>query len=105
MSVDVGQKIERRELFGGLPVSRSLELPPYAGIEPRVVFIAGVGFYPYDLVQNDPFLRKDEVRMVDQGAEKNRAAMTRHFPGYRSVYRDGRGEVWSAAPPTATVTH
>ena len=25
MSVDVGQKIERRELFGGLPVGRSLE--------------------------------------------------------------------------------
>ena len=90
MSVDVGQKIERRELFGGLPVGRSLEA--------RL-------FYPYDLVQNDSFLRKDEVRMVDQGAESNLAAMTRHFPGYRPVYRDGRGEVWSAAPPTATVTH
>jgi hypothetical protein len=77
------------------------QLPRYAGTEPRVVFVAGVGFYPYDLVQNDPFLRNDEVRMVDQGPESNLAAMTRHFPGYRPVYRDGRGEVWSAAAPPA----
>jgi hypothetical protein len=81
------------------------QLPRYGGTEPRVVFIAGVGFYPYDLVQNDPFLRKNEVRMVDQGAENNLAAMTRHFPGYRRVYRDGHGEVWSAASPPAALRH
>jgi hypothetical protein len=75
------------------------QLPAYAGTEPRVVFVAGVGFYPYDLVQNDPFLRRREVRMVDQGPEKNRAAMSRHFPDYRLVYRDFHGEVWSAAAP------
>jgi hypothetical protein len=75
------------------------QLPNYGGSEPRVVIIAGVGFYPYDLVQNDPFLRSDVVRMVDLGAERNATAIHSHFPGYRPVYRDFRGEVWSAAPP------
>lgn len=80
------------------------QLPGYAGQEARVVIIAGVGFYPYDLVQNDPFLRADEVRMVDLGDEKNAAALLRHYPDYRLVYRDGRGEVWSAASPSSAVT-
>jgi hypothetical protein len=81
------------------------QLPRYAGTEPRVIIIAAVGFYPYDLVQNDPFLRKNEVRMVDLGAELNAAAIQRHFPGYRAVYRDDHGEVWSAAPLAAAATH
>ncbi len=75
------------------------QLPQYAGTEGRVVIVSGVGFYPYDLVQNDPFLRKSEVRMVDLGPEENSAAIQRHFPGYHVVYRDSHGEVWSPAPP------
>jgi len=78
------------------------QLPDYHGSEPRVIIVAGVGFYPYDLVQNDPFLRSDVVRMVDLGAQQNAAAVQSHFPGYRPVYRDARGEVWSAAPPSPT---
>ena len=78
------------------------QLPHYGGSEPRVMIVAGVGFYPYDLVQNDPFLRSDVVRMVDLGAEQNAAAIQRHFPSYRPVYRDRHGEVWSAAPPPST---
>jgi hypothetical protein len=81
------------------------QLPHYAGTGPRVVVIAGVGFYPYDLVQNDPFLRKDEIRMVDLGAAQNAAAIQRHFPGYHAVYRDDHGEVWSAAPLSTDAGH
>ena len=76
------------------------QLPRCAGTEPRVEVVAAVGFYPFDLVQNDPFLRNSEVRMVDLGPDKNQAAMKRYFPDYRLIYRDGRGEVWSAVPPT-----
>jgi len=75
------------------------QLPHYPGAEPRVVVISGVGFYPYDLVQNDPFLRKDEVRMMQVGKEQTAAAIRRHFPAYQLVYSDQRGEVWSAATP------
>jgi len=80
------------------------QLPNYYGVEPRVVVIAPVGFYPYDLVQNDPFLRGAEVRMVDLGDEATAAAVRRHFPAYHLVYRDNRGQVWSAATPTPSVT-
>lgn len=73
------------------------QLPGYAGSEPRVVVIAGVGFYPYDLVQNDPFLRNPEVRMMRIG-EETAAAIRLHFPNYQVVYRDKFGEVWSGAP-------
>lgn len=80
------------------------QLPRYSGTEPRVVVISGVGFYPYDLVQNDPFLRKDEVRMVQLGKGRTAAAIQHHFPTYQVVYRDQRGEVWSAATPLAAGT-
>lgn len=73
--------------------------PRYAGTEPRVVVLSGYGFYAYDLVQNDPFLRSDLVRMIDIGEEQTAAAMKRHFPDYHLVYRDDRGEVWSKAAP------
>lgn len=75
------------------------QLPNYHGTEPRVVVIPPEGFYTKDLVQNDPFLRKDVVRMVDLGDEPTAAAIQRHFPTYRLVYRDDRGQVWSAATP------
>jgi hypothetical protein len=78
--------------------SHESQLPHYGGSEPRVIIVAGVGFYPYDLVQNDPFLRSDVVRMMDLGAEQNAAVIQRHFSSYRPVYRDRHGEVWSAAP-------
>jgi len=81
------------------------QLPNYRGSEPRVVVIPPNGFYTKDLVQNDPFLRDDLVRMVDLGDEAVAAAIQDHFPTYRLVYRDDWGQVWSAAtpaPPGAT---
>jgi hypothetical protein len=80
------------------------QLPGYEGTEPRVVLVSGVGFYPYDLVHNHPYLRGDLVLMVDLGAERNAVALRSHFPDYHLVYRDRRGEVWSAATPTASAT-
>jgi len=82
------------------------QLPNYHGSEPRVVVIPPGGFYTKDLVQNDPFLRKDVVRMVDLGDDATAVAIRRHFPTYRLVYRDDWGQVWSAATPaTPGATH
>jgi hypothetical protein len=75
------------------------QLPNYHGNEPRVVVIPPDRFYTKDLVQNDPFLRDDVVRMVDLGDDPTAAAIRRHFSTYRLVYRDDRGQVWSAATP------
>ncbi|HEV7609031.1 MAG TPA: hypothetical protein VGO61_16935 [Steroidobacteraceae bacterium] len=98
MSLLVGVAL-RASQMGEFMDRHLAQLPHYAGTEPRVVVISGVGFYPYDLVQNDPFLRKDEVRMVQVGKNQTAAAIRRHFPTYQVVYRDQRGEVWSDASP------
>ena len=76
-------------------------MPRYAGLEPRVVVIDGNGFYAYDLVQNDPYLRDDLVIMVDVGEPETAAAIQRRFPRYRLVYRDQGGAVWSEVTPPA----
>ncbi|MEO8018509.1 MAG: hypothetical protein ABI769_11890 [Pseudomonadota bacterium] len=76
------------------------QLPRYGGTEPRIVVLTGIGFYPLDLVQNDPFLRDDVVRMIDYGTGACTAAINRHFPSYSAVYRDRFGSVWSAATPS-----
>lgn len=79
------------------------QYPHYAGTEPRVIVQSGVGFYPYDLVQNDPFLRKDVVHMIDVGKGAIPVAIQKHFPSYHRVYSDDYGEVWSAASATPSV--
>ncbi|MEJ0038798.1 MAG: hypothetical protein WDO68_22440 [Gammaproteobacteria bacterium] len=79
------------------------QYPRYAGAEPRVVVQSGEGFYPLDLVQNDPFLRKDIVRMISVGQDETAAAIQKHFPTYHRVYADVYGEVWSAAPVVPAV--
>jgi len=81
------------------------QYPGYAGTEPRIVVQSGVGFYAYDLVQNDPFLRKDVVRMVNIGEDATAAAIKKHFPTYHRVHTDRYGQVWSAAPPSSPVAH
>jgi hypothetical protein len=79
------------------------QYPRYAGTEPRVVVQSGEGFYAYDLVQNDPFLRSDVVRMINIGKDETAAAIKKHFPTYHRVYEDVYGEVWSAAPASTAV--
>jgi hypothetical protein len=74
------------------------QLPAYHGSEPRVVFLdPSLSFYGYDLVQNDPFLRGNIVRMLSAGPEANAKLMQQRYPAFHKVYSDRRGEVWSAA--------
>jgi hypothetical protein len=96
----VGLRASQIDEFLAAHLSHS---PHYAGTEPRVVVQSGAGFQARDLVQNDPFLRKDVVRMIRVGRDNTAAAIERHFPGYHRVYVDIYGEVWSAAATSAVV--
>lgn len=75
------------------------QVPAYSGTERRIVIIdPSPSFYGWDLVQNDPWLRGDAVRMITNGAAADAAMMRAHFPGLHKVYFDQFGSVWSDAP-------
>ncbi len=75
------------------------QLPHYSGSEPRVVIVdPSFSFYGGDLVQNDPFLRGAEIRMITHGAAADQQMMAQQYPGFHKVFADRYGSVWSAAP-------
>jgi hypothetical protein len=76
------------------------QVPQYKGNEHRVVMIDYThSFYGADLVQNDPWLRGNEIRMLSQGAAEDAQMMQQDFPLLHLVYADRHGTVWSTAPP------
>ena len=73
------------------------QVPAYAGTERRVIFIdPTLSFYGVDLVQNDPWLRGDVIRMLARGKADDEAMMRDHFPEMHRVYSDVHGTVWSS---------
>jgi hypothetical protein len=73
------------------------QVPAYAGTERRVVLIdASHSFYGQDLVQNDPWLRGNVIRMISHGETADATMMREQFPNMRRVYQDSHGSVWSA---------
>jgi len=75
------------------------QLPHYRGAERRVVIVDEArSFYGADLVQNDPWLRGNEIRMITHGPVEDRKMMAQNYPTWYQVYGDGFGTVWSAAP-------
>jgi hypothetical protein len=75
------------------------QVPAYPGKERRVVMInTPHTFYAGDLVQNDPWLRDDEILMMSHDAESDAQMMRQYFPSLHRVYIDSHGTVWSAAP-------
>jgi hypothetical protein len=80
----------------GFMTSDLSQLPHYPGTERRVVILDGrFTFYGADLVQNDPWLRGNEIRMFSQGTAEDKNMMNRNFPNMRKVYADQFGTVWS----------
>jgi hypothetical protein len=72
------------------------QVPQYKGTERRVVIIDGrFSFYGADLVQNDPWLRGNEVRMYSRGPASDARMMEQFFPQLHPVYADRYGTVWS----------
>jgi hypothetical protein len=72
------------------------QLPHYQGAERRIVLIdTRSSFYGADLVQNDPWLRGNEIRMISHGSVEDAKMMAQYYPTWRKVYADRFGEVWS----------
>ena len=73
------------------------QVPQYEGTERRVVIIDHrFSFYGADLVQNDPWLRGNVIRMITHGADADAQMMSEHFADMHRVYADKHGSVWSA---------
>jgi len=78
------------------------QVPQYKGTGMRVVILDGrSSFYGADLVQNDPLLRGNEIRMYSHGAAADEQMMAQYYPELHRVYADPYGTVWSQAPATA----
>jgi hypothetical protein len=72
------------------------QVPQYQGTERRLVIIdSGSSFYGADLVQNDPWLRGQEIRMYSHGAAADEKMMAQYYPEIHRVYADRYGTVWS----------
>jgi hypothetical protein len=77
------------------------QVPQYTGTERRVVILeARHSFYGGDLVQNDPWLRLNEIRMYSHGAAADERMMAQYYPELHRVYADRYGTVWSRASST-----
>jgi hypothetical protein len=74
------------------------QVPAYTGTERRVIIIdPSASYYGADLVQNDPWLRENVVRMITRGTAEDDIMMRDHFPDMHRVYADEYGSVWSTA--------
>lgn len=74
------------------------QAPTYSGDERHVEIISTQGsFYGADLIQNDPWLRGQAIRMISHGKRADAEMMHAHFPGMSRVYADRFGSIWSQA--------
>jgi hypothetical protein len=74
------------------------QLPHYRGTERRVVIVDyETSFYGGDLVQNDPWLRGNVIRMLTHGPAADTQMMAQNYPTWHKVYADRFGTVWSQA--------
>jgi hypothetical protein len=73
------------------------QLPSSPSGQARVIFVdPKFGYYAYDLVQNDPFMRGPTVRMLTHGPTEDAKLMARSFPEAVQLAGDFRGSVWGA---------
>jgi hypothetical protein len=79
------------------------QLPDAPAGTPRVLIISpSSGYYSQDLVQNDPFLRNEVVRMVTQGRAADAKMMRLEFPEYVMLAKTHKGTVWGYGPSAAS---
>ncbi len=78
-------------------VARDLaQLPHYKGTERQIVIPDTVAeFYGADLVQNDPWLRGNVIRMYSHGRTADREMLAQYYPAMHLVFTDHFGWVWS----------
>jgi hypothetical protein len=71
------------------------QLPTVDGGRPRIVIVnPSLGYYAWDLVQNDPFLRTPAIRMITHGRKVDEAMMAERFPDMKLLDRSYKGTVW-----------
>ena len=86
--------VQMREFISG----NLSQVPDYFLSGPRIIVIDDSdGFYNAELVQNDPWLRGDVVRLYSHGDDETIVAnVIRHnFPKALQVYSDDYGSVWT----------
>ncbi len=72
------------------------QLPHYRGTERQVVIVdPTLSFYGADLVQNDPWLRGNVIRMYTHGRAADQQMMAESYPTMHLVFADRHGWVWS----------
>ncbi len=67
------------------------QFPPRVEAERRIVLHNGLGYYPYDLVQNDPWLRGDQIIMFVRTPE-DMEKIRKHFPAAHEVAANRYGK-------------
>jgi hypothetical protein len=67
------------------------QFPPRVEVERRIVLHNGLGYYSYDLIQNDPWLRGDQIIMFARTAE-DAEKISKHFPAARQVAANRYGK-------------
>jgi hypothetical protein len=99
----VGVRAQAMRAFMAFDVG---QLPQYRGTEKHVVLLVyNVTFYGADLVQNDPWLRGNEIRMLSHDPASDAQMMAQNYPTMHKVYADHHSWVWSAAPSAHDVRH
>jgi hypothetical protein len=72
------------------------QVPHYTGTERQVVIVdPTLSFYGADLVQNDPWLRGNVIRMYTHGRSADQQMMAQSYPAMHLVFADRHGWVWS----------
>jgi hypothetical protein len=90
----VGQRVVQMQSFMAYDLH---QLPHYTGAERRVVILdLNLMFDGENLVQNDPWLRNSEIRMMSHGRAEDRQLMARYYPDMHRVFADHLASVWSA---------
>jgi hypothetical protein len=71
------------------------QLPAVKSGTPQVLIIDPAwGYYAFDLVQNDPFMRGPVIKLLTHGPEADRQMIATHFPKLAFLGGNFRGSVW-----------
>ncbi len=81
--------------IGDFMASHLDQFPPRVTAEQRIVLHNGLGYYAYDLIQNDPWLRGSEIVFIAKPADKER--LLKHFPDMHVIDSNKYGATYSGA--------
>lgn len=82
----------------GLFVDEHLSQRPPQTAGRQIAFHNGIGYYAYDLIQNDPWLRGDAVVLLSGRPREEPTLLQRHFPGEYVVRSNHYGTTYTRLP-------